>query len=240
MEISALVIGKSVLYDQPTHVGHESVDCRPLVDRSSADCWPLVGRLLVKCRPTVDRLTADMCRLVIKYTFTLFIIMNSSSHNQSKINLRSGPPPPPLQRKKKWQKREEGVCLASPSNFSEGKARSVCELTSVLGPLGGGGRRALREGRQGRRGLLSLILGWTASNLIFARLPSVILRDMCQMSFLRFTMDLFPENKCDFSDFRVGTRGHDDFLLLRTCYTSSSFTGYGPNHLCSRCQIHGC
>ena len=151
MEISALVIGKSVLYDQPTHVGHESVDCRPLVDRSSADCWPLVGRLLVKCRPTVDRLTADMCRLVIKYTFTLFIIMNSSSHNQSKINLRSGPPPPPLQRKKKWQKREEGVCLASPSNFSEGKARSVCELTSVLGPLGGG-QKGIEGGEAGEKG----------------------------------------------------------------------------------------
>ena len=112
MEISALVIGKSVLYDQPTHVGRESVDCRPLVDRSSADCWPLVGRLLVKCRPTVDRLTADMCRLVIKYTFTLVIIMNSSSHNQSKINLRSGPPPPPLQRKKNDRsERKESVSL---------------------------------------------------------------------------------------------------------------------------------
>ena len=33
----------------------ESVDCRPLVDRSSADCWPLVGRLLVVSRPSVGR-----------------------------------------------------------------------------------------------------------------------------------------------------------------------------------------
>ena len=47
--------GKSVLHDQPTHVGRESVDCRPLVDRSSADCWPLVVRLLVVSRPSVGR-----------------------------------------------------------------------------------------------------------------------------------------------------------------------------------------
>ena len=37
-------IGKSVLYDQPTHVGRESVDCRPLVDRSLAVSRPSVGR----------------------------------------------------------------------------------------------------------------------------------------------------------------------------------------------------
>ena len=37
------------------HVGRESVDCRPLVDRSLADCWPLVSRLLVVSRPSVGR-----------------------------------------------------------------------------------------------------------------------------------------------------------------------------------------
>ena len=45
--------GKSVLYDQPTHVSRESVNCRPLVDCSLADCWPLVGHLLVISRPSV-------------------------------------------------------------------------------------------------------------------------------------------------------------------------------------------
>ena len=47
--------GKSVLYDQPTHVGRDSVDCRPLVDCSLADCWPLVVRLLVVSRLSVIR-----------------------------------------------------------------------------------------------------------------------------------------------------------------------------------------
>ena len=48
-------MGKSVLYDQPTHVGRESVDCRPLVDHSSADCWSLVGCLLAISWSTVAR-----------------------------------------------------------------------------------------------------------------------------------------------------------------------------------------
>ena len=57
--------GKSVLYDQPTHVGRESVDCRLLVGqqfprhgwstngRLTADLWPTNGRLTVKCWPSV-------------------------------------------------------------------------------------------------------------------------------------------------------------------------------------------
>ena len=36
--------GKSVLYDQPTHVGRESVDCRPLVVRLLVVSRPSVGR----------------------------------------------------------------------------------------------------------------------------------------------------------------------------------------------------
>ena len=51
-----IIIGKRVLYDQPTHIGHESVDCRPLVDCSSADCCPFVGQLLAIRRPFVGRL----------------------------------------------------------------------------------------------------------------------------------------------------------------------------------------
>ena len=56
------ILGKSVLHDQATHVGRELVDFRPTN-----------GELLVKCRPLVGRLTADMCRLVLKYTFTYIL-----------------------------------------------------------------------------------------------------------------------------------------------------------------------
>ena len=47
-----LKFGKSALYDQPTHVDRESVDCRPLIDRLLADCWSLVGCLLAVSRST--------------------------------------------------------------------------------------------------------------------------------------------------------------------------------------------
>ena len=48
-----VVVVVKVYFMTNRHVGRESVDCRPLVDRSSADCWPLVVHLLVVSRPSV-------------------------------------------------------------------------------------------------------------------------------------------------------------------------------------------
>ena len=63
-------VGKSVLYDQPSHVDQLSANKRWSVGDVSAVTWP-----------TVDRLTADMCRLVIKYTFTQMSAMHLAHYH---------------------------------------------------------------------------------------------------------------------------------------------------------------
>ena len=47
--------GKSALYDQPTHVGRESADCRPTNGRHFTNTWPTLHRQSAVSRPLVDQ-----------------------------------------------------------------------------------------------------------------------------------------------------------------------------------------